>query len=246
MFLIVEHGIENSLKKVWRLSIPLTDKTNMKTRDDLLKELLKFMNNDSSDTDMEDYEKNHGLKQDGVKVGALPKGSVSRIVGKMKQLRRLKVRWVSFRACALGTNTDFMDTLGQCFGARFISAPDVHMFYSQPLKPNKQAPQTHFDAFMKTHGDARVFSDSGGAQLALQVQGSGPLRNLKGITTATELKWFMDANFDKGHKYPSGNGFFQFQIEGMDTMGLKKYALPLEPEYVQHIVWRGPLAGNMI
>src|SRR5207253_1310054 len=117
---------------VWRLSIPLADHTNMKTRNDLLKELLKFMNSDSSDADMEDYEKNHGLKQDGVKVGALPKGTVSRIVGKMKQLRRLKVRWVSIRACALGTNTDFMDTLGQCFGARFISAPDVHMFYSQP------------------------------------------------------------------------------------------------------------------
>lgn len=245
MFLIVDHGLENSKKIVTQLSMPLTAKTTMKTRDDVCEKLLNFMNNKASDEEMTTFEKKHALKQNGAALPPLPAGCISRIVGKMKDLRKKKVRWVNIRACALGTNPTFMATLGQCFSALFINAPDTHMFYSDPLKPNVQAKQASYDAYTKT-GGVRAFDDGAGQGLALQATGSGPLRHVTGKTTATELKWFMNKYFDRGNKYPSGNQYFSFQIEGMDVTGPGRYALPTESEYAQHIVWSKPLPGNLI
>jgi hypothetical protein len=257
MFLIVDHGLENSKKIVTQLSMPLTDKTMMKTRDDVCEKtmmktrddvcekLLGFMNSNASDTDMTTFEKKHALKQNGAALPPLPAGCISRIVGKMKDLRKKKVRWVNIRACALGTNPTFMNTLGQCFSALFINAPDTHMFYSDPLRPNVKAKQPSYDQFAKT-GGVRAFDDGAGQGLALQATGLGPLRHVNGKTTATELKWFMNKFFDPGNKYPPGNQYFSFQIEGMDVTGPGKFALPTEAEYAQHIVWSNPLPGNLI
>jgi hypothetical protein len=217
----------------------------MKTRDDVCEKLLGFMNNNASDDEMTNFEKKHALKQNGAALPPLPPGCISSIVGKMKQLRKKKVRWVNIRACALGTNPTFMNTLGQCFSALFINAPDVHMFYSEPLQPHNLARQQSYDMFARL-GGVRAFEDGAGQGLALQATGSGPLRHVNGKTTATELKWFMNQKFDKGNKYPSGNHYYAFQIEGMDVSGPQRFALPTESEYANHIVWSNPLPGNLI
>jgi hypothetical protein len=238
MFLIVDHGLQKSLKDktVTQLSMPLVAKRTTKTRQDICEKLLEFMNGSTTAEDnMTKFDKQQGL----------PVGTCGGLVDKMKTLRKKKVRWVNIRACAMGNNPAFMDAFGQCLSALFISAPDVHMFYSKPLQPNHKYTEASLKAFGKFPG-ARTFDDGAGNQLALRVTGTGPDRHVTGQVTADEIHWFFDQYFDKGHRYPPGNRYFKFQIEGMDLTGAPYFALPREPEYAQHIVWRGPLPNNMI
>jgi hypothetical protein len=234
---VVDHGLQASQldKTVTQLSMPLVPKKPRKTRQDICETLLNYLNNTSSAEEMAKYDKQIGLDA----------GTCEQLVDLMRVLRSRRVRWVNVRACAMGNNPAFMSTFGQCLSALFVNAPDVHMFYSQPIQPNKKAQQASFDAFAKM-GGVRAFDDGQGQGLALLLTGSGPGRNFTGKTTATEFRWFMDQYFDKGHKYPSGNHHLPFHVAGMDILGPKRFALPTEPEYSQHIVWTPPLANNMI
>jgi hypothetical protein len=243
MFMLVVHGIgRGGGGQVWRLSMPLTSGSDLGTRDDIVKVLVDFMNKGSSNEEMSKYESSNHFTQESFKGKAhLPAGSVSRIVGKMKELRfKKKIRWVSVRACALGNNPDFMRNLGLAFGARFINAPDVHMFYSGEMKLDKQGKDADLDKKLKEHPRARVFTRTGDQRLAIEIIGTGPARSHWLMTTATGLRWFMDANFNAGHNYPSGEHFSAFRIAGMDDTKLG-YALPGEAEYASHIVWSDPL-----
>jgi len=237
MFVIVDHGLQASLldKTVTQLSMPLMPNRSRKTRQDICEKLLNYLNNASSAEEMAKYDKQIGLEA----------GTSEHLVDLMRVLRGRRVRWVNVRACAMGNNPSFMSTFGQCLSALFVNAPDVHMFYSQPIQPQKKAQQASFDAFAKL-GGVRAFDDGEGQGLALLLTGSGPVRNFTGKTTATDLRWFMDQYFDKGHRYPRGTHYLPIHIAGMDILGPKRFALPTEPEYVQHIVWTPPLPNNMI
>jgi hypothetical protein len=238
MFLIVDHGLQKSLKDktVTQLSMPLVANRTTKTRQDICEKLLEFMNSPTTtEDDMTNFDKKQGLAA----------GTCSGLVDKMKTLRKKKVRWVNIRACAMGNNPDFLNAFGQCLSALFINAPDVHMFYSKPMQPTHKYSERSYEAFAKLPG-ARTFDDGAGGGLALRVTGAGPDRNVTGQVTSDEIHWFFDEYFDKGHRYPPGNHYFKFQIEGMDLLSSQHFALPHESEYAQHIVWRGPLPNNMI
>jgi hypothetical protein len=224
--------------------MPLTDNTTMKTIELVLVELLGFMNNNASEAAMNDFEKNHQITINKQKP-KLPKGCVSRIVGKMRKLRDLKVRRVEFRACALGTNPRLLEVIGQCFSARFVYAPDVHMFYAR-CNPGRPVKDNGLDAHLKWRSTARIFTSSPD-RLAIQVQGSGAARTTWTETTAKDLAWFADRFIWEKNYYPRGGTTpAAFFVAGMDTNGPKKYALPQEPEYSKHLIWRGPLPGNKI
>jgi len=244
-YLVVAHGFHDASDYAYGLTMPITDKSTMKTIEDVLAQLLKLLNRDASEADMAAYEKDPQITINHTKP-TLPKGSVSRIVGKMRKLRDLKVRRVEFRACALGTNPSLLETIGQCFGARWVYAPDVHMFYVRAT-PGHTVRDASLDGHLRAHGDARVFTN-GGQRLALQVQGMGVARSTWTETTDTNLRWFADKYIWDTNNYPRGTQApAALFVAGMDLKGSsKRYALPQESEYSSHLIYKGPLAGNKI
>lgn len=246
-FLIAAHGFHNEMDYAYGLTMPLAPQCTMKTVGDILEVLLDFMNNDASDKAIDDYETGDQIKNIKInnKTPVLAKGCLKKLVHLMRELRDLKVRRVEIRACTLGTNPRVLSILGQCMSARWISAPDKHMFYSR-VNPGIPVSDAKFKRDLQNHADARVFTN-GSASFAYQVQGRGVFRNSWAQTTTRDLSWFVDQFIWDDNKYPRGTtNPAPFIVAGMDLSGSKRYALPQEPEYAQHIVMRGPLPGNKI
>lgn len=253
-FVIVCHGLyDHTNNDAKGIAMPITDKTNLKAAAEVLDHLLDFMDKGTSESDMDGWESNFSYTNASIGVSneKFPAGSVKRIVGKMKALRQLKVRCVEFRACNLGTVTTVMETIGRCFGARFIVAPDRRMFFVS-VAPTANTPK-QFDAFLKTPAlhNARVFQNPANPsqKLAIQVaQGTGTSRNVNTTANVIPLKWFTDKFLWPGSTYADGTRApKEFFLEGMDLPGsTMRFAVPQDQEYRDHLVEVGPLKGNMI
>jgi hypothetical protein len=176
-----------------------------------------------------------------------PAGALSRIHGKLITLRDLHVRRIEIRACHLAANANFMSDVGTVLGTDFLTAPDVHMFYSRPITtaPPAHRPRTarEFNTFMDHHRRARRFTDStSGTQFALEVViDTSVNRHLPAATTGSSLNWFVNQFIMSGSNYPptppKATGLpTAFPIEGVDLPDPSKpYALPLEAEFTDHI-----------
>jgi hypothetical protein len=251
-FVVVTHGLYDPGTDFGKgLSVPLCAGSTMKAAHEILEPLLDHLNGKTSDKDMADWEKNYTYtnKSQGLYNAHYPKGSVARLVGKMRDLRRLKVRCVELRACNLGTNPAGMSILGRCLSTRFMVAPDRKMFFvSVSPVVNTDA---QFDANLKfALKDARVFTNpmNSAERLAIQVKpGAGVSRLVTVATTAKDLRWFTDKYIWKNGKYAGGGPKpARFYMEGIDLAGTQRYALPQEAEWNSRMVEVGPLPGNQI
>jgi hypothetical protein len=256
-YTIVAHGHHNAMDYAYGLSMPLMAGTMTKATQDVLQPLLDFMNKGAADSDMDDFEK----KQSDPTVSAdqkvtiddkgtparYPKGGVKKLVAKMRELRRLKVRKVEFRACTLGTNLGALAVIGKCFSARFAYAPTEHMFYTR-VATNRPVSQERYVKVRDGYGNAREFANVFGIhKLALRLGGSGVSRHMDAVTTADSVGWFVNRNLWPDNNYVSGGAApSPFYLVGIDSHGAKAFVLPREPEYPQYIKWVGPLEGNMI
>ena len=254
-FLIVVHGLHDTADRALGLFIPLASGTTVMTYANILKQLLVFLDRDivdvfgalfnNSDADMASFEQNTGLVDRSGLTITLPSGLASRLVDKMRSLRRLKIRKVEFRACALGNQPDVMDSVGRCLGARWIYAPDVHMFYVR-INVGHVATGALLTRFITNRQGARPFS-VGADRLAIQVQGAGAQRMTAAMTTSRDLHWFTDSKIWSINTYTRGvQQPAPFVMAGMDVGLPLQFALPLDPEYSQHLKFRGPLKGNQI
>jgi len=243
-FLVVAHGLHDASDWALGLTMPICDNTQTKTVQEVLTQLLTFLNQGGSADAMAAFEKDPKVTINGVKA-KLPKGSVARIVGKMKTLRNLLVRRVEFRACALGTNAALLEIIGQCFSARWVYAPDVHMFYVN-TNPGTPVRDASLDMHLRMHGDARVFQN-GTQRFAFQIRGTSVARSTWTETTDINLSWFADKYIWDTNNYPKNSARpLPLVIAGMDLRGPKRYALPQDSEYSSHLIYKGPLAGNQI
>lgn len=251
-FILVAHGFTHKDRGPLGLMMPLLDGSPMRTEVDNLNELLKHLNDPKlTEESMTKTEKeySHTSKQGTFRF---PKGSVSRLVGKMRHLRTLKVRRITFRACNIGVNVQAMSLIGQCLGARFAEGPKVHMFYMpiDTLTPLTEA-AFNADRNFKASG-ARVFTRPGaaGEKLGIKIIGTGPSRNKWTRTTTKDLRWFIDKYVWPTSSYPPAGKLkaSSFFIAGMDVTapGGNTFALPLEKEWADQIVWTPLLPGNMI
>jgi hypothetical protein len=179
-----------------------------------------------------------------------PAGDFARVVDKMRQLQQLKVRCVELRACTLGTNPAGLATLGQCFGARFIVAPDRHFFFVHV----DTGRAFHTDAAFNHHVATRmplarrfVNPRQPTEKLAISIlRGAGITFNTAAATNTTNLKWFVDTQICADNRYVNGaRAPAPFFLAGMD-LGHGQYALPQEQTYRDHLVEAGPLQGNLI
>lgn len=247
-FIIVCHGLyEKDIGK--GLAMPLTAGSKMKAAYELLDLLLERLN--QKDPDLEEFQREytHTNASMGLYEAHFPPGSVVRLVNKMRQLRQLRVRCVELRACNLGTNKEGLGRLGQCFGARFIVAPDKKMFYVyvNPVVVDAKSFATHLKYGLKA---ARVFENPSNPadKLAILVKpGEGTSRNVDVATTSTNLRWFVEKYLWKDNKYPPH--FTKppmFYMEGIDVGGAEKYVLPQEAAWNERMKEAGPLPGNMI
>ncbi|MFO0812292.1 MAG: hypothetical protein U0796_03685 [Gemmatales bacterium] len=248
MFLIVCHGAHNEMDFGLGLAMPLCANTTLKATVDVLEPLLDHLNKNTSAEDMAKYEKEqpllYGNGYGGTTKKYYPKGSVARIVEKMRQLRQLKVRWVEFRACTLGNNPQALRVIGQCFSARFVSAPDVHQFYVKVIPGH---PVTEQKFLKDINGRAWTRTFEGDGKFAMQMSSKGASRAPWVETTAKALRWFTDQYLWKDSYYADDmNGPKAFVINGMDHTSSKAFVMPQEKEYSDHIKWEGPLPGNMI
>jgi hypothetical protein len=268
-FLIAAHGLHNSMDFAYGLTMPIAPNcVNAPAGVDLLRPLLDFMNKGASEDDINAFEKNPDvtLEVRGQTVKpTLAKGCLKTVVGLMKELRALKVRRVEIRACALGTNEDALEVFGKCLSALWVCAPDVHMFYTRavPGKPVttskllKDLPGVPGVRVFTTTGDPFTFKTSGPGvpngwkgsdSFAFQIEGREVFRANFAETTTKDLTWFADKYIWEGSSYPRAQNDMPapMVIAGMDLFGSKRYVLPQEPEYAEHLIYKGPLAGNKI
>jgi hypothetical protein len=269
-FLIVAHGLHNEMDYAYGLTMPIAPNCiNAQTNMDLLRALLGFLNKDASDDEINAFENNPGFtvtnSQKQTVKPMFAKGCLRTVVGLMRELRPLKVRRVELRACTLGTNEDALEALGRCFSALWVGAPDEHMFYTR-VNPGTPASVAKLKRDLLVHPGVRVFTGGGdsftfqnnGPQVpkawdgsnsfAFQIQGREVFRGNFAETTTNDVSWFVDKFIWEGSSYPRAQGArpASFVIAGMDLFGSKRYALPQEPEYAQHLIYKGPLPGNLI
>jgi hypothetical protein len=268
-FLIVAHGYHDDVQ-AYGLAMPLAPRCqNAPTAVDFLRPLLDFLNKGASADEIDAFEKDTGITiTDSHKRTLKPHfqpGSLRTIVGLMRELRALKVRRVEIRACELGNNPDALEVLGKCFSALWIGAPDVHMFYTRAV-PGRTASKAKLLRDLPGFPGIRVFTRAGDAftfqrngpqvptgydgsdSFAFQIQGRGVTRTNFTETTLSDLSWFADKFIWEGSSYPRVQSGMAtpLMIAGMDLFGSKRYVLPQEPEYSQHLIYKGPLAGNQI
>jgi hypothetical protein len=269
-FLIVAHGLHNSMDYAYGLTMPIAPKCiNAPTGVDLLRPLLRFLDKGASDDEINAFEKNPDLtftnSQDQTVKPTLAPGCLRTVVGLMRELRPLKVRRVEFRACTLGSNEDALEVLGRCFSALWVGAPDLHMFYTR-VNPGSPASTAKLKRDLPGRPGVRVFTRAGdsftfqtnGPQVpktwdgsnsfAFQIQGREVFRGNFAETTMNDVSWFVDKYIWEGSSYPRSPSTrpAPFMIAGMDNFGSKRYLLPQEPEYAEHIIYKGPLPGNKI
>jgi hypothetical protein len=245
-FVLVAHGLHDASDNGLGLACPITGGTHLKTSYDVLQELIALRDKNASSDDLSSFEKSfHNDSPANKAIGRFPPGSVSRLVSKMKRLQMLKVRIVELRACALGTNTTAMDVVGRALGARFLVAPDVHMFYA---RLNVTGGFRTADRFTRESGrmtHARTFSNprNSSDKLMLDVRrGAGIAFNTTALTNTRDVQWFADTQFWPANSYHNGAPFI---AEGMELPG-HKFALPQDSDFRDRLVSAGPLSGNLI
>ncbi len=247
-FVIVVHGLHDSKDFGWGLAMPMNDGSAMKCSYEVLQPLVDLR--DSGD-DPDEFEEQYTYSNKNLKLNNVrhTQGAVRRLVDKMTQLQQLKVRIVELRACTLVTNPPGLTVVGRSFGARFIIAPDVHMFYVNSGVAMGLNKGPAYDKLLPRIPRARKFANPAQAndKLAIEVRrGTGFNFNTTSLTNTLNLKWFADTKLWPGSSYTNGsqrpNDFF---MEGMD-LGGGSYALPQEQTYCDHLVEVGPLAGNLI
>jgi len=250
-FVIVVHGLHDAKDFGWGLAMPMTDNTMMKASYEVLKPLLELRDRGASANAIENFETNYSYTNQSLNLVNMtyPKGTVARLVNKMAQLQKLKVRIVELRACALGTNKPGLEVVGQSFGARFIIAPDVHMFYVSIDFAKGFNPGPVFDVMLKKVPQARKFENpqKNSEKLAIGVRrGGGVMFFTDVLTNTANLKWFTDSKLWPENRYKNGSAKpVNFFMSGMDLLG-GRYAVPQEQSYCDHLVEAGPLAGNLI
>jgi hypothetical protein len=245
-FVLVMHGLHDSNDLGLGLAIPITPGTQLKTSYDVLQELIDLRDKNASDDDMSAKEKSfHNDTPQNKAIGKFPPGSVKRLVTKMKRLQMLKVRIVELRACALGTNTSAMETVGQALGARFLVAPDVHMFYASLNVRGGFRTPTRFPQAAASMTHARTFTNpqNSSDQLLLDIRrGAGIAFNTNVITNTHDVQWFADKFIWPSNSYHNGA---ELVAGGMELAG-HRFALPQDSSYCDRLVSVGPLKGNMI
>jgi hypothetical protein len=269
-FLIVAHGLLNQMDYAYGLTMPIAPNCiNAPTSVDVLRPLLGFLDNDASDAQIDAFERNPDftIKNSKGKMvkPTFAQGCLQNVVDLMRQLRTLRVRRVEFRACALGTNEDAMEVLGRCFSALWVGAPDEHMFYTR-AHPGRPVNTDTLKSQLRAHPTVRVFTTGGDSftyatngpevpktwdgsdSFAFQIQGRTVFRTNFAATTMNDVSWFVDKYIWDGSSYPRSQSAMptSFMIAGIDLFGSKRYVLPQEPEYSQHIIYKGPLPGNQI
>jgi hypothetical protein len=250
-FVIVVHGLHDARDFGWGMAMPMTDGASMKCSYEVLDELLKLRDKSATQGALEEFEGKYSYsnKSLGLNNATYPKGSVARLVDKMRQLQKLKVRWVELRACTLGTNKPGLEIVGQSFGARFAIAPDVHMFYVSIDFFRAFNKDPMYDKMLKQIPAARKFENpkNKAEKLAIGVhRGGGVSFTTDVLTNTVNQKWFTDTMVNAQNTYVNGTAKpANFFIGGMDLLG-GKYALPQEKAYRDHLISVGPLAGNLI
>jgi hypothetical protein len=242
---------------------------NAQTTVDLLQNLVRFLDKDAKDAEIKAFEKDPGYtaqnSQRQMVKPTFAEGCLKTVVGLMRELRKLKVRRVELRACTLGSNPDALEALGRSFSALWVGAPDEHMFYTR-VDPGKPVSTAKLKSDLRAHPTVRVFTSRGDSftyatngpevpkawdgsnSFAFQIQGREVFRGNFAATTMKDVSWFVDKYIWEGSAYPRGqNGMpASFMIAGMDLFGAKRYVLPQEPEYAEHLIYKGPLPGNQI
>jgi hypothetical protein len=269
-FLICAHGLHNTMDYAYGLAMPIAPHCiNAQTSVDLLRALLGFLDKDAKDDEINAFEKKPDYtaqnSQGEMVKPTFAKGCLKTVVGLMRELRPLKVRRVEIRACTLGSNPDALETLGRCFSALWVGAPDEHMFYTR-VNPGQVATAAKLKRDLPAHPEVRVFTNGGDSftfrnngfqhpkgwdgsnSFAFQIQGREVFRGNFAETTMNDVSWFVDKYIWEGSSYPRGPSAMpaSFMIAGMDLFGSKRYALPQEQEYADHIIYKGPLPGNQI
>ena len=241
---IVVHGHMGDSGPVG-LSIPLNERTNLLAVQEAFDDLEEMLNNRLryQKIGSDDEAKLRGMTQTirgatvAVRVDA---GMLEQVFNVLVMIRYRELCRVEIRACNLGLNRTVLGTLGRLLGCRFISAPNVHMFYVQVNTGRKMTSQG-FDQWVKNARGCRVFQNplDAGDKLAIRVNGKGPFRSTDAATTSTNLNWFVKGFIKKDSIFSANTSFV---IEGMDHESTDKpFVLPLESEYAGHIVQLGPL-----
>ena len=212
-FVIVVHGLHDSKDFGWGLAMPMTDGASLKCSYEVLKPLLDLRNSASQDK-LDEFEVNYSYTNNSLNLAnaKYPKGSVARIVAKMRQLQKLNVRWVELRACTLGTNKPGLEIVGQSFGARFAIAPDVHMFYVSVDVMHGFNKDPVYGQMLKQIPKARKFENptNSAEKLAIEVRrGGGVLFTTRAATNAVQLKWFTDTKVWPQNTYSNGSSSLQ-------------------------------------
>jgi hypothetical protein len=247
-FVIVVHGLHDQKDFGWGMAIPMADGAAMKCSYEVLKPLIDLRD---AGGDPADFEENYSYTNKNLKLTNVkyPKGSVARMLDKMRQLQKLKVRIVELRACTLGTNPTGLKIVGESLGARFIIAPDVHMFWVSTGVNGALISGPAFGKLWKGPRRWRKFVNptNANAKLAIGVgRGPGFTFNTTSMTNTVDLKWFTDAKLWPASTYVNGKSRpTDFFMEGMFVSD-GNYALPQEQDYCDHLVEAGPLAGNLI
>jgi hypothetical protein len=247
-FVIVCHGLHDKNDFGWGLAMPVADGSQMKCSYEVLEPLIKLRDSGGAP---DEFEKNYTYSNAslGVSNAKHSPGSVARLIAKMTQLQQLKVRIVEFRACTLGTNVPGLTLVGQSFGARFVVAPDVHMFYVNAGVTRGFNTPANFVKLLPKIPRARKFENpsNNSEKLAIEIMnGAGVTYNSTALTNTVNLKWFVDTKLWPLSNYVNGGSSPRdFFMEGMDLHG-GDYALPQEQKYCDHLVEAGPLKGNLI
>jgi hypothetical protein len=250
-FVIVVHGLHDAKDFGWGLAMPMTDNTAMKASYEVLKPLVELRDAAASESELENFETKYSYSNPNLNLVKVkyPKGSVTRLVDKMTELQKLQVRIVELRACTLGTNKPGLEIVGQSFGARFVVAPDVHMFYVSINAEQGFNSGPVFDRLLKSLPQARKFANPQNAseKLAVGVRRGGGVSFVTDVLTNTaNLKWFTDKLLWSDNRYMTGAAKpAPFFMGGMDLLA-GRYALPQEQTYCDHLVEVGPLPGNLI
>lgn len=167
----------------------------------------------------------------------------------MARLQKLKVRIVELRACTLGSNKPGMEIIGQSMGARFLLAPDRHMFYVSIDVQHGFNRGPVFDRMLTLIPRARRFENPTNAaeRLAISVQRGGGVSFVTvNLVNTPNLGWFVNGKLWVDNNYVNGTTTPRnFFMAGMDLLG-GNYALPQEQAYCDHLIEVGPLVGNLI
>jgi len=269
-FLVAAHGLHNEMDWEYGLTMPIAPNcVNAQTSVDILRPLLRFLDKGASDAEINVFENDPGFtvqnKQKQMVRPTFAPGCLRTVVGLMRDLRALRVRRVEFRACALGSNEDALEVLGKCLSALWVGAPNEHMFYTRAV-PGKTVSAARLLKDLPPVPGVRVFTTAGDSfayhkngpevpqgwdgsnSFAFQIQGREVFRTNFAETSTNDLTWFVDKYIWEGSSYPrTPSGMpAPLVIAGMDLFGSKGYALPQEPEYAQHLIYKGPLPGNRI